>query len=150
MNAIPLTDAAELRPAAERTLLVRTFLALGLVGAVGAPVYMNSSPKDTAYVIRHSEALGVLCRKSLRLHLMFTIGVAVFATFQARQVLTHLDAGHGCGNRLEFAPNVVGRIGLHVEAVVLRKTARQENEDARRLAAVLEDTATHRGWAPAP
>src|SRR5207244_12800616 len=32
-----------------------------LVGAVGAPVYMNSSPKDTAYVIRHSEAIGVLC-----------------------------------------------------------------------------------------
>ena len=35
--------------------------ALGLIGAVGAPVYMNSSPKDTAYVIRHSEAIGVLC-----------------------------------------------------------------------------------------
>jgi long-chain acyl-CoA synthetase len=35
--------------------------ALGLVGAVGAPVYMNSSPKDAAYVIRHSEAIGVLC-----------------------------------------------------------------------------------------
>jgi O-antigen/teichoic acid export membrane protein len=34
------------------------------------------------------DALGVLCRKSLRLHLMFTIGVAVFITFQARQVLT--------------------------------------------------------------
>jgi long-chain acyl-CoA synthetase len=35
--------------------------ALGLIGAVGAPVYMNSSPKDAAYVIRHSEAVGVLC-----------------------------------------------------------------------------------------
>jgi long-chain acyl-CoA synthetase len=35
--------------------------ALGLVGAVGAPVYMNSSPKDTAYVVRHSEAIGILC-----------------------------------------------------------------------------------------
>jgi long-chain acyl-CoA synthetase len=35
--------------------------ALGLIGAVGAPVYMNSSPKDAAYVIRHSEAIGVLC-----------------------------------------------------------------------------------------
>ncbi len=34
-----------------------------------------------------AEALGVLCRKSLRLHLMFTIGVAVFVTFQARAIL---------------------------------------------------------------
>jgi long-chain acyl-CoA synthetase len=35
--------------------------ALGLIGAVGAPVYMSSSPKDAAYVLRHSEAIGVLC-----------------------------------------------------------------------------------------
>jgi len=35
--------------------------ALGLIGAVAAPVYMNSSPKDAAYVIEHSEAVGVLC-----------------------------------------------------------------------------------------
>jgi long-chain acyl-CoA synthetase len=35
--------------------------ALGLIGAVGAPIYMNSSPKDCAYVIAHSEAVGVLC-----------------------------------------------------------------------------------------
>jgi long-chain acyl-CoA synthetase len=35
--------------------------ALGLVGAVGAPIYMNSSPKDAAYVLAHSEAVGVLC-----------------------------------------------------------------------------------------
>jgi O-antigen/teichoic acid export membrane protein len=33
-------------------------------------------------------SLGVLCRKSLRLHLMFTIGVAVFFTFQARPIVT--------------------------------------------------------------
>ena len=35
--------------------------ALGLIGAVGAPIYANSSPKDCAYVIEHSEAVGVLC-----------------------------------------------------------------------------------------
>ena len=35
--------------------------ALGLVGAVAAPVYMNSSPRDAAYVIEHSDAIGVLC-----------------------------------------------------------------------------------------
>jgi long-chain acyl-CoA synthetase len=35
--------------------------ALGLVGAVGAPVYANSSAKDAAYILGHSEAVGVLC-----------------------------------------------------------------------------------------
>src|SRR5437773_1807956 len=34
--------------------------ALGLVGAVGAPIYANSSPHDVAYVLEHSEAVGVL------------------------------------------------------------------------------------------
>jgi long-chain acyl-CoA synthetase len=35
--------------------------ALGLVGAVGAPIYMNSSPADVAYVVEHSDAMGILC-----------------------------------------------------------------------------------------
>ncbi len=34
--------------------------ALGLIGAIGAPVYANSSPRDCSYVIGHSEAVGVL------------------------------------------------------------------------------------------
>ncbi len=34
--------------------------ALGLIGAVGAPVYMNSSQRDAVYVVEHSEAVGVL------------------------------------------------------------------------------------------
>jgi long-chain acyl-CoA synthetase len=48
-------------------LLARTSLewaqfdfALALVGAVGAPIYANSSPRDVEYVLRHSEAVGVL------------------------------------------------------------------------------------------
>jgi long-chain acyl-CoA synthetase len=35
--------------------------ALGLIGAVGAPIYMNNSPKDVQYVAEHSEAVGALC-----------------------------------------------------------------------------------------
>jgi long-chain acyl-CoA synthetase len=35
--------------------------ALALVGGVTAPIYMNSSARDTAYVVEHSEAIGVLC-----------------------------------------------------------------------------------------
>jgi long-chain acyl-CoA synthetase len=34
--------------------------ALGLVGAVGAPIYSSSSPRHVRYVLRHSEAVGVL------------------------------------------------------------------------------------------
>jgi long-chain acyl-CoA synthetase len=34
--------------------------ALALIGAIGAPVYANSSAPDAAYVIGHSEAVGVL------------------------------------------------------------------------------------------
>ena len=35
--------------------------ALAQIGAVGAPVYANSSPGDVAYVLDHSESVGVLC-----------------------------------------------------------------------------------------
>jgi long-chain acyl-CoA synthetase len=34
--------------------------ALGLIGAVGAAIYANSSPKDCCYVLDHSDAVGVL------------------------------------------------------------------------------------------
>jgi long-chain acyl-CoA synthetase len=35
--------------------------ALALVGAVGAAIYANSSPGDCEYILRHSDAIGVLC-----------------------------------------------------------------------------------------
>jgi long-chain acyl-CoA synthetase len=35
--------------------------ALGLVGGVSAAIYANSSPKDCEYILRHSDAIGVLC-----------------------------------------------------------------------------------------
>jgi long-chain acyl-CoA synthetase len=35
--------------------------ALGTIGAVGAAVYSNSSPNDCEYILRHSDAIGVLC-----------------------------------------------------------------------------------------
>jgi long-chain acyl-CoA synthetase len=48
-------------------LLARTTLewalfdfALGLVGAVGAPIYASSSPRDVQYVLEHSRAVAVL------------------------------------------------------------------------------------------
>ena len=38
-----------------------------LVGAIGAPVYANSSPHDAAYVIGHSESVGVLVEDDAQL-----------------------------------------------------------------------------------
>jgi long-chain acyl-CoA synthetase len=35
--------------------------ALGLIGGVGAAIYANSSPRDCEYILRHSDAVGVLC-----------------------------------------------------------------------------------------
>jgi long-chain acyl-CoA synthetase len=35
--------------------------ALGSVGAIGAAIYANSSPKDAGYILGHSESIGVLC-----------------------------------------------------------------------------------------
>ena len=35
--------------------------ALAHVGAVGAAIYANSSPPDAAYIVAHSEAVGILC-----------------------------------------------------------------------------------------
>jgi long-chain acyl-CoA synthetase len=35
--------------------------ALAHVGAVGAAIYANSSPRDAAYILEHAEAVGVLC-----------------------------------------------------------------------------------------
>jgi long-chain acyl-CoA synthetase len=35
--------------------------ALGSIGAIGAAIYANSSPKDAGYILEHSESVGVLC-----------------------------------------------------------------------------------------
>ncbi len=35
--------------------------ALAHIGAIGVGIYANSSPKDVAYVLEHSEAVGVIC-----------------------------------------------------------------------------------------
>src|SRR6185312_698022 len=35
--------------------------ALAHVGAVGAAIYANSSPRDVEYVLEHSEAVGIVC-----------------------------------------------------------------------------------------
>jgi long-chain acyl-CoA synthetase len=41
--------------------------ALGSIGAIAAPIYANSSTKDTAYILDHSESIGVLCEDETQL-----------------------------------------------------------------------------------
>ena len=35
--------------------------ALGQIGAIGAAIYANSSPKDVGYIVQHSDSVGILC-----------------------------------------------------------------------------------------
>ncbi len=41
--------------------------ALARIGAVGIPVYASSSPRDVAYLLEHSAAVGVLCEDATQL-----------------------------------------------------------------------------------
>ncbi len=40
--------------------------ALGSIGAIAAPIYANSSAKDTGYILDHSESVGVLCEDDVQ------------------------------------------------------------------------------------
>jgi long-chain acyl-CoA synthetase len=55
--------------------------ALGLIGAIGAPVYMNSSTKDAQYVVAHSEAVGVLCEGEEQRDKVAPLGLPHVVTF---------------------------------------------------------------------
>ena len=39
----------------------------GPIGAVGVPIYANSAPRDAAYILEHSESVGVLCEDDAQL-----------------------------------------------------------------------------------
>jgi long-chain acyl-CoA synthetase len=49
--------------------------ALSLVGAIGVPIYANSSAKDAQFVAAHSEAVGVLCEDSEQLAKLEPLGL---------------------------------------------------------------------------
>jgi long-chain acyl-CoA synthetase len=40
--------------------------ALGSIGAIGAAIYANNSPKDAGYILEHSESVGVLCEDDVQ------------------------------------------------------------------------------------
>jgi long-chain acyl-CoA synthetase len=68
--------------------------ALGLIGAVGAPIYMNSSPKDAAYVARHSEAIGALCEDGEQVAKLEGLGLAHLLTFADLDALRERGRSH--------------------------------------------------------
>jgi long-chain acyl-CoA synthetase len=55
--------------------------ALALVGGVTAPVYPNSSPRETAYVLEHSEAVGALVEDEGQRTKVQSIGLAHVLTY---------------------------------------------------------------------
>jgi O-antigen/teichoic acid export membrane protein len=75
-------------------------------------------------------SLGVLCRKSLRIHLLFTIGVAVFFTFQARAIVTlvlgaaYADAAPGLAVLIWALP------GAYMADTLLHLLAAQRRQSA--------------------
>ena len=55
--------------------------ALGLIGAIGAPVYANSSAKDAQFVVAHSEAVAALCEDEEQRRKIEPLGLANVWTF---------------------------------------------------------------------
>jgi long-chain acyl-CoA synthetase len=84
--------------------------ALGLIGAVGAPVYMNSSPKDAAYVIRHSEAIGVLCEDDEQRAKVRGVGLQHVLTFADLSDLRARGRAHAAQN-----PNAVAEAAAAID-----------------------------------
>jgi long-chain acyl-CoA synthetase len=91
--------------------------ALAQVGAVGAPVYANSSAKDVAYVLDHSESIGVLCE-------------------DAAQV-AKVEEGRGSLPRLRHVLTFDDLPGLEAEGVVFKEEHPSALDDA--VAAIGED-----------
>jgi long-chain acyl-CoA synthetase len=72
--------------------------ALGLIGAVGAPIYANSSPKDCAYVIEHSEAVGILCEDDAQRGKLNGIELPHVLTFDGLDDLRRRGREHAAEN----------------------------------------------------
>jgi long-chain acyl-CoA synthetase len=84
--------------------------ALGLIGAVGAPIYMNSSPKDCIYVLEHSDAIGVLCEGEAQRAKLDGADVGLLLTFEELEDLR----GRGRAHAVQH-PDAVARAAAAIE-----------------------------------
>jgi long-chain acyl-CoA synthetase len=89
--------------------------ALGSVGAIGAAIYANSSPKDAGYILAHSESVGVLCEdETQRAKVESVRDVAP----QLRHVLTYDDLGDLAARGRAYAaehPNALREAAERIE-----------------------------------
>jgi long-chain acyl-CoA synthetase len=84
--------------------------ALGLIGAIGAPVYLNSSTKDAQYVVEHSEAVGALCEGEEQREKLAPLDLPHLLTFGELDELRARGREHA----REF-PNAVAEAAASVE-----------------------------------
>jgi long-chain acyl-CoA synthetase len=83
--------------------------ALASVGGVGAPIYMNSSPKDAQHVVEHSEAVGALVEDDVQR--------AKLDGLALRQVLTYADLDDLAARGRTFAAENPGALDDAVAAI---------------------------------
>jgi long-chain acyl-CoA synthetase len=89
--------------------------ALGAIGAIGAAIYANSSPKDAGYILEHSESVGVLCEDETQRAKVESVRREIP---RLRHVLTFADledlAARGRAYAAEH-PNALREAGAQVE-----------------------------------
>jgi long-chain acyl-CoA synthetase len=74
--------------------------ALAQIGAVGVPVYANSSPRDVAYLLEHSEAVGIVCEDAEQLAKVETV---VDELPRLEHVLMYHDLAGLASHGIDFA-----------------------------------------------
>jgi long-chain acyl-CoA synthetase len=74
--------------------------ALAQIGAVGIPIYANSSPKDVAYLLEHSEAVGIVCEDAEQLA---KVESASDELPKLEHVLTYHDLAGLASHGIDFA-----------------------------------------------
>jgi long-chain acyl-CoA synthetase len=72
--------------------------ALALIGAIAAPVYANSSPKDAQYVVTHSEAVAALCEDDEQRAKIESLGLPHVWTFTELSELREQGRRHASGH----------------------------------------------------
>ena len=74
--------------------------ALAQIGAVSVPVYANSSARDVAYLVEHSEAVGILCEDAEQLAKVETFAESLP---KLEHVLTYHDLAGLATHGIDFA-----------------------------------------------
>jgi long-chain acyl-CoA synthetase len=83
--------------------------ALASVGAVAAPVYMNSSPRDARFVVEHSEAVGALVEDDVQR--------AKLDGFELRHLITYADLDDLAARGRAFALEHPGALEEAIAAI---------------------------------